>query len=749
MFGSGRLAVGGLALLVSSGIAAAQTDGAATLQTNPKVTFTCRAETVNRALDDLGKIANVHLEAIPALEREVVVIAAKDVPLQDLLARIATATSGEWKPIDGGYRLLANAQQRAAEDRQALAERVAAIQAMIKHGLAVTPKKPGNPTGTGGGAEDADDAGDAADFSEGMFGGGGRTMYQILALCDPKALAQVGPGQRLVFSTHPTKMQLAFTGSISNQVNAIVAEHNKNAKAPGTTAEQEDQIAQMPEFVRNMVNNMSKPIGAVSKALLVVTNTQMVVFGGGTAELKLYDNQGKVAFTTSAQLNSPDPRIQKAMEEAMAKANPASGSKAAPASPTTTTPVPLSEDSKQFLQALQANGTPQMSLKFPPELKAKLYRPDQYDPLAFIVTDEIFALANKLRKPMVACVPDAALSGLDYMGAEAPIVENFERTLALKMPMAIAEDPQWLVIRPGKPTVSRSDRQDRPALTRLLQASLQKGAPSLDDVADYAMTSPSPMESGIGQIYVFMLAPGAAMQGIGDMVSWEALRFYGSFDSAGRQALRNGGRIPFSGLNAYARTQVEQMVYGANASLELAGANPSDADMIPSYLRAMMPGQGGDYQQEPTESLPNGLPSDGFVAIAASKEPVACMIGEDGNTASGPLGVMDADMLATMRMFQQPEFSMMSSMLPPMNKLRVGERDVINLTFQLTPKVFVRHTLTDNHVPKSGDLYTDKTLPASFQQLIAQRMERLKKSPLGALGGIMDGMGGGRPAAKP
>lgn len=738
MFRYGRLAVGSLALLFSTSFAAAQAEA--------KVTFTCRAETMDRALKDLSAAANVHLEAIPALEREVVVISVKDVPLPDLLARIAVATSGEWKQVDGGYRLLASTPMRTAEERQALAERVASIQATIKQGLAVTVKKtPGNPPKTtGGGSQEADDM---PDFSEDMFDAGNRNLYQILAQCDAKAIAQVGSGQRLVFSTHPTKMQLAFNGSISDAVNLIVTEHNKTAVNPGTTPEQEDQIAQMPEFVRKMVNNMSKPIGAVSKALVVVTNAQMGDFGGPMAELKLYDNAGQVAFTTNVQLHSPDPRIQKAIQDAMMKAKTGSAPKTPPA-PATSTPVTLSEDTKQFLQIFQSSGSAQMSLKIPAEIKAKLFRPDQYDPLSFLISDELLSLAKTAGKPLVACVPDAAMSGLDMVTNDKPTVEQFQKDLADKSTMAISADPQWIVIRPAAPPVSRSDRQDRAGLTRLLQATLQKGAPSLDDVADYAMTSPFPMTSGIGQLYVFMLAPGSAMQGMGDMVSWEALRFYGSFDSSGRGAIRNGGRIPFSGLNEFARTQVEKMVYGANALLEVAGANKGDADMFPSYLRSMMPSQGGDYQQEPTEILPNGLPNDGFVNIAVSKEPVACMMGDDGNTATSPLGVMDADMLAAMRMFEQPEFSVMSSMLPPMNKLRVGERDLIRLTMQLTPKISVTHTLTDNHVPKSGDLYTDKTLPANFQQLIAQRLEKLKKSPLGSLGSMMGGMGGA-PTVKP
>jgi hypothetical protein len=701
-------------------------------EASPKVTFTMRAARAERVLAELGKAANLTLTTSPQTADEVMVISATDVPLSDLLAKIATAASAEWRQEEGGYRLVPATGMRTREEQEALNARIAAIRKSINDVLA--KKKPSKPAGK-------DAAGKAGADEEDSFPGtvGDTTVYEIAARTDLAAIAALANGERVVFSTQPTRMQRRFSGDITGLINTFIAEHNKQVANNGDPTN-DPEMEKLPSFIREMAGRMSKPIGQVSKALFVVSRMGLGMFGMTQAELRLYDPSGKVSFTVPANIRMPGSGIEAMMETlAITPKDPKE-------KPATVTPVELSPDSKAFMETFSSGGMGALrGLKMTTDIRTKIYRPDQYDPLSYLPTDEVLALAKKQNRPVVAVLPDDAVSLVtNMMPSQKPTVEQFEKRLAGAGESRIVSDAAWLIIKPVRPAEARANRLDRAALTRLLGAALEKGVVSLDDVAAYSLKAPSPLEGGLGSLYVMFLVPGAFSQSMSGFTNWEALRFYGSLDVGARQNLAQGGRIPFSVLTSYQQEQVRKMAFGSMPALEVDEPGKKD-DGMPMFMRAFMGGGGGDYRTEPTELLPNGLTGNGFVELKLSNEPFASAVTPEGTQASATMAVLDSEMLAMFKMLKEDtNMAAMAGMLPTPDRVRIGQKRVLTFNFRVAPTVSMHQTLNDHQIPKDAQVTAFANLPADFQRLIAEKQAALKKSPLGAMLGVAGmGMGGG------
>lgn len=727
-----------LAMVLGPALFCLTPSGFAQADAGAKVTFTTRAARLEQILPGLAKAANVPLEATAVMQGEVLVISVKDVPLKDLLDKIAAVTSAEWKPIEGGgFRLVQSNSLRGTEERQALAARVAALQKSVKDHL----KKPEAPAPAGkDGKNTVSVSVSTGSATASSMGPDNDAIYRIISRTDLAGIAALGSGERIVYSTQPTRMQRAFTGNVTDEINALVKQHNSEMAKNG--GDVDAQLAQMPDFVKKMAERMTKPIGVVSKALLVVSRMSFASFGMVSTELRLYGPDGKVAYSMPGMLDLPGEGLGSLMEN-MDGLIP--GAKTTP-QPATTTPVETSPDTDAMLKAFQGVSVqPNKGLPLSPDLRAKIFHPDKFDPLSFLVTDQVLSMAKKLNKPVVAELPDDAVSMLTMvMPGKKPTVEDFEKNVERKASLQLVPDSQWLIIKPAKPAEARANRLDRDALAALMKVTEEKGLPSLDDIAAYSLKAPSPMEGGLGQMYALLFVPGIMSNGMMGITNWETMRFYGSLDPSARNTLFSGGQIPFAGFTSYQQQQVSKMIYGAMPALEVDDPNKKDDGMgaMGNIMKAFM-GGGGDYQEEPTELLPNGLPGNGFVKVAVSKEPFASPVVPDGSTLPGTMAVMDAEMLATFKMLKEnQEYAAFSAMIPSPDKVRVGEKTSLAFTFQVAPKVAAHQTLNDNRLPSNAAVISMSELPDSFQKLIAFKMEAVKKSPLGALGSIMGGLGG-------
>lgn len=717
-----------LALAMTFGLAAF----AAAQEAAQKVTYTTRAATADHVVAELAVATKMNLSVAPSMANEVLVISVKGVPVNDLLARIATATAGSWTQDGQTLKLVSNDAVRNREAKAELAQRVLAIKKEIVERMKPhkaydmpsdedappDPKaKPKKPV-----PEVVDDE------------------AQVLGHLDPEALAALGDNDRVVFSTRPTRAQRPFVGDVSAVINRIIQKHNAEL-ASGVGApdsDDDDEVTSLPPAFKSLMAQRNKPIGAVFKAIAVASKMGMGMGNGMMQiELRLYDADGKVVYTTQIGLNG-----SMLGAEAEAESKPETPLPAGPQ-----TPIEISSTTKAFADAFKGMEGGPRNFKLTSEVRYLVYHPDKIDPLSLFTTDALLATAKKHELPLVASVPDNAISMMSMFGGSKKnaTVEGFEKELASDGAMQASVAEGWLLIRPSKPASARERRVDRAALTALMKAVDEKGAPNLDDLAAFSLHAPPPImtDEGLTTMYMAIFVPGSMLTGMMKPSNWDMLRFYGSLPPQMKSGFSNGGRINLGALNGYQQGLLRQMVYGASPSLEPADSKPAEDDgglfgFMSSVLNMGL--GGGDYRNEPTEALPDGIPGNGFMEVVPTTEPVATPVAKEGESVIGIFGVLDADTLAMLKVFKDQTNGELAGAFPSYDQLRIGRRTVYKFTFRFTPQLLMRQSLNDDQLPKDGAVVSMANLPPDFQKLVAAKLEKLKKSPFGAIssGGGVD-----------
>ncbi len=716
-----------------------------------KISMQVRATLASQVLKSLAEQTKLKFETTPQTENEVLLISATDVPLSDLMAQIATATTADWKQIDGGFRLSANNSARQQEGNREAQERAKTFQKMIAKRLDQLKKQEeamAKITKTGKSSK-ADEQAIAMGMGMGMGGGStDATVTKLLQGINPSVLATVEAGDRLVFSTNPTSMQRSLGSNAISLINSLIVEHNKTISSRQVASDEamrDPEMDKLPDFMKSRMNKGNKKIGAVQKALLTFSKNSLIDFL--SAELTLYDDQGKVAYEAQAMLGG---QFMDAMEQSIgADGKP----KPKPVQTTKGTPVEYSADSKEM--ASQSRMTDMMGgQKLSKEILAKISQPAVYDPLSFAITDEMFAVAKLQHKPLVANLTDDLLSLTNMMGfadGELPNMNNGEKAtltaekvwekLKAGKTMQVLKEDSWLVLKPAKPFQNRKYRVDRKALQTLVLSSRAKGAPSLDDLAAFAQKVESPNESGLAQLYLALYIPGSLTQSMAGLTDWDLVRFYGSLDFGMRTMLANGGRMTLGAMTQSQANSLTKIVYGKKGALDVLRPGQKPKEKMPSFM-SFMGSDTIDYLDEPTEAMPVGIPRDGWVELKLNRDPIMAPQPVDDKLLSPMLGVLGPDELSMFRMLKEDKnMQQFAGQLPTFDKMKLGERTVLTFKFQFTQALSHSGSLNDNQFPNGGRIVSMGALPDDLQKKLDDHYNIFKKSPLGAMMGMAGGMG--------
>lgn len=692
-----------------------------------KITYSTVAVPVGRALTEMSKGLSVRLEATVPMANEIVVIRFKEATLDEAMKRIATVTAGSWEQMDGGYRLIPNSAARRQEEQAEKAAYTASLtkslQDLVK---TLNPPKPDPNKKTDPEAE--------AMMAQFGFGAAtspaGKAIIRLLQAIGPASLANINEKTRVVYSSRPTRVQVALPGNTSQILAQLVTEHNAYAKelqnqkaAQPVNTEQSEQVRKMREFFGNFMDEDKPIVGTPTKANLVLTRQQLL--GGISAVLSVFNDQGQVVVTGTQTINVSGSML----DGLVRRAQEIQGGAQTKAPATEEKPIEFSDVTKELesiSNMMQMANAPKMS----DELRNRLLHPDEFDPLSFSESEGLLAIANLRNKQLVAVLPDSMESMLGMLGGDNAKTTPTAFLKDLKSAVSVVDDGQWMVVRPLTPAEARQKRFDRPALARFIQAVDSKGTCDLDDLATYAQKSESPMENQSTMRYIIFFAPTAMQSGFMSMTNWDMLRFYGALPVGMKNSLIEGGRIPFSQLNPTQRAALQQMAFGPDQSISVERNDEKKPDYeLPGMMKQLFQrSAGGDFRSEPTEVMPNGLPSNGYVIVNFSQEPVTKATGNVPTyLANASLGM---DELALLKYFSEmPSMAQFSAMMPRLDQLRVGERKLYNFKFMLAPGVSITQTLHDDSFPKNGKIVSMANLPEDMQKRVQDRIAAIKKIP--------------------
>ncbi|HVT14339.1 MAG TPA: hypothetical protein VHE55_18895 [Fimbriimonadaceae bacterium] len=702
-----------------------------------KVTYSTVAVTAKKAIADLAKKSGMQLECSPSMDSEILVLRLKDASMDQVMAQIAAVTSGTWTKEGEKYYLVADGSARnveAAKQRQRNFDKLSASLKKLADSIKPKPKDPKN---------SKTDEEDQVPAQFAMMGMGNEDMIKIALAIGAGPLSAVPDGGRVVFSTNPNRMQSSLPSSVNAIITDYVAQHNKAAAAAKQEEPaKEQQDSNMAAFMEIFGSRFKKPETITTppaKALVVASRRGM--FMGFTLQLKLYDANGKTLATDSLPLSLDLPFDPQ--ELAKPQAPPASQGPE----------IQLSPLAKELYDAGNSmssifGGGGLAHTKLSDALMAALKDPVEHDPLSYVHSEALLAIADQRNEQLVADLPDAVTSFFGNLVAKSKLTAaSFLKEIKGDDKTQVKEANGWLTVMPDNPIQSRKERLNRVALRTLIQSAQSQGYTSLDDLAAYAQKNESPMDAQASMMYVMLFAPGALQQGMMGIVDWDMLRLYGMMDANQRQLLKQGRRVPFGQLTPEEQAQLTKMLFGADAALNAETRQDGTAkkqdpltEMIFSQIERYSGGNENDFRTEPTEIMPNGLPTNGYVLLNYSTQPVAqpqTMSTDFGRGAS--MGPMELGMLKFFK--DDPNMSQISGAIPTVDDLKVGTRSVYNFSFYVAPFVSEKQTLNDDVIPKDAPVYKMANLPSDFQKQIDDMAAAMSKNPIWKMIGQMGGFG--------
>ncbi|RYG26605.1 hypothetical protein EON82_02640 [bacterium] len=689
-----------------------------------KLTLT-RVATAPVLIAEVAKLTGRRLDVSPTLNTEVLMVCVQNASSAEVLGKIAVAATAMWQPMEGGYRLVPDQAARTIEGSSERARRLQAITDSLKKKQALEQKQKRKAAGAKAKPDDEDDS----DIEAAMMGGlsGSSKIDAFMPMLDLNAIVAMEAGDRLVFATNPNRAQRPLRGNPLPVVSSWIVSHNKTAKtmAGGVDEMPEEVKAFMQGPIGERFRRMSKPVTAApAKVIVVATRGANPMFGsmgmGTRLEARAYGADGSLLIEETGSLDTD----MMAVIAQMTKKPAATAAKS--------TPIQYSEDAKALIATSGREsfmmGGELGGLKLTPSLREKLFSPDKFEPLALIPGEGLAALAKARRKPLVASIPDAGFPGT-FAGEAPKTIEEVEESLKTGT-MRLVPDTTYLVVKAAEPATARRTRVDRTALAALLAAIADHETPTLDELSSFALKTVPPAQNDLSMAFLMKFAPGT-MGSMAGMVSWDALRLYGSLSGPQRQTLASGGQVPFSNLGPAGQNALRAMLYGATAELttERPGIS-NEPDIFSAAMRMMMGGSGGDARSEPTEVAPNGLPAGGVLQASVTSDSIIRPLSGEGEVYYS----LGTDELAMFEMMSKgPLAAQMGEQMKLPQTGRLGSRTIWNLRGYVAPGVYVGSVLTDDRMPTNGQTVTLASLPPELQARVAAKAEKLKKSPLGVM----------------
>ncbi len=699
-----------------------------------KITYKTKAKRADLVLQEIAGQTGLTIETNEDAKLHYLVISVEDVPIEALLKQIADVTSSRWNTAAERWVLAPDETARRKEQDEKNARRVEIFkrgQASIKKEL---EKKPGNP-------EDED-------YEWPFFEAPAeKALAQLSLLINPNEVAQLEQNGRIVFSTVPNRMQKPMNNAQVGRILAtLVTEHNEFAKQKIKENEEmkkamaeAGEVAGMDWFEEKYYVFESAPAKA-----LIILELDGAEFGlpgeNANAKFVVYDQKGQ-AIVNSSIAFSPEmydrsylpggPDSEEMVEEKQ---------EAKPISDDDRTPITYSDDSKAFnAMSMQEDFT----LNLPEPVLAILRDPVSKDVLSLHMSDTLMSIAKVKKLNVVANLADSEaesmFGGMFDEGEAGETIGSAMRAMTDgERPQAVVKDG-WMIVRPRDPITARTNRQDREVLKRFVDTAVAEGRGSLTNLSNFALDSPHPMVNGMSFLYLIAFAPNSLQGLMGDTMSWDALKFYGSLVPPQKNALRAGGRLTFGELSQQSRGILSKMAFASDANIKTLDAMKKD-EALPFFLTmfsGMMGQEKKSYAEEPTELMPNGLPGAGWVELSVSGETVATT---DGGPASfflglGGLGAGELAFLEIMGEMAQGEE--MEEFMKVPDALKLGTRENLKFTFWLSPEAGLVKTLIDDRFDKSTKAIPRADLPAEFRAEINKRKQQIKDSPWGRMmGGI-------------
>ena len=614
----------------------------ATAQDQPKVTLTQPATKASIVLQQISKLTGVYLAADPIVGNIPVLVSVTDAPLDQLLQRIADATGGSLKTENDGYRLVNDNEQRMAEQAKERGWTIEAFERAKKKALETA-------TGTGrwdqktldelvakaqarreqlqnriNSANRGGNPGQITIYDSGAYSltpaNGAAT--RALSLLPASVLAGIGPGDRVVYSSSPNRMQQRIPFNVTQIVNDFVYNHNMLAKrAPDLK----------PPSNVNLIGALTSgdPIQGVAETHLILSRG----YRSSTinVEIKfadqngLYVGQGSTSVTpdfgTVGGATSNEGKVIELSEVSRQMAVIMAQEVAAPTADRSFFRVAQRGGGNISLVTV-ASGSDSLPKQFPDELLQVFTNPDKFDPASLYVSDAFIQAAKASGKNLVASFPDTIVRDLARLLVRGNVTTDSVLAASPAYGLTIDKTGDWMYVTPTWANAARTTRFDRDQAAKFFRAVNSRGFATLEERADYSFY----VTVGTPDRPLDMVFLGLINKDVGDQLSQDVamnldlLRLYGTVPDAAKKQSGDKFAIKYGQLGGAGKKLAEHSYYSRASGMMMLGGQGQQISMMMMTSdtgpdgRSMPPAN--SIMNEPTEALPNGIPFEANVVIS-------------------------------------------------------------------------------------------------------------------------------------
>lgn len=715
-------------------------------QTNSKrVSYRSTAATLGKVLPEIGAKAGIDLRPAANIADELLLVRVEDAPVGELMTKIAQAVGAEWVQEGDIYRLARPNSIIESERRAEIEERAKRLRRALEKFTADVRKSPNWTLDDVRAAKQKSqrDANQQRQLLQGQniggtlrsfsFGGGseispaGRALARMISMVNINDLAALESGERVVFSTSPTRMQKSIAGGVQEVFRILAQEQRLWDQLQDTSPGQQGGILRRP------LPGGASPSGPASRALIIASRmgfgdaiqlTLLVSDANGNVVASHMGLLGEIAIAFgSDREQNPEVDYGPAQPIALSDEAKAFGSMLNSAGGLMGSAINFSietgaaGDSIRIVSPMAGATTKRMPLS--PEWRQKIVSPTTWEPLASLPSELVLAVADAQSSNLIASLPDESLvRSTSLLGSNGtPNTVQVLQAMETSWDMKVTREGNFMVARPVFPVTARKTKANRVRLERLLRNLDRNERLSLDDLAAYAYGQPSArgpdsLDSALLRLLDPIVADQEFLQGMSGQR--DMLRLWGSFSPSQRQSLAGGYPLPVGSLSADQQAIVARMTYHSIDGPRLAEAGRG----IEGFF-----GMLSSLRSERTEFLPNGLPGDLVITMRAENQ--LAVIARNSETGSG--AVLTPVMMAMARGVQA-NLNDLSNVLrmPSYDQFLMADQQTLNFTFQYGRLARLQRQLTDAVPQRGAKPAPYEALPEAFRKQVDEIARRMQ-----------------------
>lgn len=653
------------------------------------VTYTCKATRLADLLPTLSEKVGKNLKVSAALERKFAVLRFKDTPTEKVLEELALAFNAQW--VQGNNILVLQANADTSDKDQKYRE-------SVKKYLSDTPDKPWTGKDADDLVEEASKIAELSDNSPNKWdtirkidqkGPQHRVIKKLVKLIGEKTLSSLQPNTRVVYSTEPTRKQVAFPPGADGVLKQFIAEctlQNDSLRKRGIDEQNPGNFAYYMQSLQPSYG-INEPVTGAMLSLergISALQIQLVLrrangsSAGPSDYVPLMNEPDKSGAGSSIEVegtyeSSPESTlIAKAFRTSMG------GS-----SPTKLSP----EESKKVLE---------------------FFSDLEKNELLSLAPSEIFLqIGERLNKDVVANLSDVSLFTMTMIDEKTPL----SRFATAELPWSVKETDRAIVVNGLERMFGFELNLPRRTMSQFVR-SVAKSGVSIDALADLYTGVPDD-ETGQAILMLAMIPFGRNMN---LFEGQDALRLYGGLDAGSRTKAKQGGFVTtYGALPPSLQAKVSDYVYRKAKALSDGEANINEPRVY---------GRGFEMDKDATSMLPNGIPPDTRIVFQVKKEDklftISTYSGGYQNTEAAELDEA-ASQLAWSEKTQGTEGSTKL-------KFATGMRERLDVMIQFAPQVFVQTRFSLNPSFQDNDMKDLGELPDSVRKELEEKVVKQREA---------------------